>query len=344
VRQQRDGLRLMAGVGSLDFDAGHRRAFQPYPYWPVMKTNKRGPPTNNSASIDERIWRSKSLSQNCLHDSRLIESLILQSGITKDDTVLEIGAGKGSITQELAKHCRNVIAVENDPQLVELLELTIRGLTNVELIAGDIRDLELLAYPYKVFANIPYSLTAAIVTKLTSSPRSPITTHLVVQTEAACKFMGVPRESLYAVLLKPWFRVGITHSFDRWDFSPAPCVDSVLLRIDKREKPLLVPLAQTLYRDFVVYCFINGRSLYATLKRLLGPKAMEAVVATFQIPRAVTPSAVEFEIWLCLFSEFIQHGSRSARELIAGSERRLKKEQARLPKEYHVYMHRRDAA
>jgi 23S rRNA (adenine-N6)-dimethyltransferase len=177
---------------------------------------------------------------------------------------------------------------------------------------------------------------------LTSSPRSPLTTHLVVQTEAAQKYMGLPRETMCALFLKPWFRVSIAHYFNRQDFSPVPSVDSVLLRIDKRQQSLLSPAAQTLYRDFVVYCFVHaGHSLYATLERFVGPNVMGAMASTLHISRSVTPSAVDFEIWLCLFSEFVQHGSRSARQLIAGSEWRLKQEQSRLPKEYHAQRHKR---
>jgi 23S rRNA (adenine-N6)-dimethyltransferase len=307
-----------------------------------MKMNKREPPLNNSPSMRERIWRSKSLSQNFLRDSQLIESLILHSGITKADTVLDIGAGVGAITRELARRCRNVIAIEKDPELVELLALTISGLTNVELITGDILNLGLPGYPYKVFANIPYSLTAAIVTKLTGSPRSPLTTHLDLQTEAAHKYLGVPRESMCALFLKPWFRVGIAHYFNRRDFSPVPGVDSVLLRIDKRQTPLLSRTAQTLYRDFIVYCFVHaGNSLFATLERLVGLNAMGAIASTLHIARSVSPTAVDFEIWLCLFSEFAQHGSRSARQLVAGKELHLKEEQSRLPKEYHAQRHKR---
>jgi 16S rRNA A1518/A1519 N6-dimethyltransferase RsmA/KsgA/DIM1 with predicted DNA glycosylase/AP lyase activity len=307
-----------------------------------MKASKRGSPMNNASSMGEHFWRSKSLSQNFLRDSRLIESLVLHSGITKADTVLDIGAGTGSITRELAKHCRSVIAIEKDPELAERLAQTIRGLTNAELIRGDILQVELPAYPYKVFANIPYSLTAAIITMSTSSTRPPLTTHLVVQTEAAHKYMGMPRESMCALFLKPWFRVSIAHYFNRQDFSPVPSVDSVLLRIDKRQTPLLSPTVQSLYRDFIVYCFVHaGHSLCATLERLVGPNAMGAVTSTLHISRSATPTAVDFEIWLCLFSEFVQHGSRSARQLIAGSELRLKEEQSRLPKEYHTQRHRR---
>lgn len=307
-----------------------------------MRTNKRGPPVSDPSSEGERIWRSKSLSQNFLRDSRLIESLVLHSGITKADTVLDLGAGKGSMTRELAKHCRHVVAIEKDPELVGLLAQTIAGLTNVELVAGDILHVELPPYPYKVFANIPYSLTAAIIGLLTGSQRAPLTAHLVVQTEAAHKYMGIPRETMCALFLKPWFRVSIAHYFNRRDFSPVPSVDSVLLRIDKRSQPLLSPTAQTLYRDFVVYCFVHGgHSLYATLERFVGPNAMGAMASTLSISRSVTPSAVDFEIWLCLFSEFVQYGSRSARQLIAGSERRLEEEQSRLPKNYHARRRKR---
>lgn len=308
----------------------------------VMRTNKRGPPLSDPSSMGDCIWRSKSLSQNFLRDGRLIESLVLHSGITKADTVLDLGAGKGAITRELARRCRHVVAIEKDPELVGLLAQTISGLNNVELIAGDILHVELPPYPYKVFANIPYSLTAAIITLLTSSPRSPVTTHLVVQTEAAQKHMGLPRETMCALFLKPWFRVSIAHYFNRRDFSPVPSADSVLLRIDKRQQPLLSPAAQALYRDFIVYCFVHGgHSLYATLERFVGPSAMGAIASTLPISRSVTPSAVDFEIWLCLFSEFVQRGSRSARQLIAGSERRLREEQSRLPKEYHAQRHTR---
>ena len=305
-----------------------------------MNTNKRGPPPIHSASPAERIWRSKSLSQNFLRDNRLIESLISHSGITPADTVLDIGAGKGLITRELARHCRHVIAIEKDTELVEQLAESIGGLSNVELIADDVLRVDLPAHPYKVFASIPYSLTAAIIAKLTSSPRPPLTAHLVVQTEAAHKYMGVPRETLSALLLKPWFRASTVHYFNRRDFIPVPSVDSVLLRIDKRQPPLLSPVAQSLYRDFIVYCFVHaGHSLYATFARFLGPQAMSAIASTLQISRSVTPSAIDFEIWLCLFSEFVQHASRASRHLIAGSARRLKEEQSRLPKEYHAQKH-----
>ena len=296
-----------------------------------MNAAERRPPIDRPASMDARIWRSKTLSQNFLRDNRLIGSLVARSGITKDDTVLDIGAGKGLITRELAKRCRTVLAVEKDTVLVAHLQAALRGFTNVEIIAADILDLKLPVHPYKVFASIPYGSTATIIKKLTNSPTPPIAAHIVVQAEAASKFIGDPRMTLSALFLKPWFRIVVAHHFDRRDFCPMPSIDSVLLRIDKRQNPLLTPAARMPYRDFVVYCFGNAcQSLYPLLEQLIGAPAMHALSSTFRLSRSVTPSEIEFGLWLCLFRAFTEHGSRFARRLVAGSELRLKNQHARL--------------
>jgi 23S rRNA (adenine-N6)-dimethyltransferase len=194
-------------------------------------------------------------------------------------------------------------------------------------------DVELPASPYKVFANIPYNTTAAIVTKLTDTPNPPTDAYLVVQEEAAHKFMGIPKETLYALMLKPWFKLSILHRFDRQDFVPVPGVDSVLLRIQPRLKPLLSPSTQNAYRDFVAHCFTHGSpSLYRLLEQLMGRKALNITASMFQIDRAVTPTALDFELWLCLFCQFWQHATPHQRRQILGSEQRLKCEQSRLRK------------
>ncbi len=92
-----------------------------------------------------------------------------------------------------------------------------------------------------MFASIPFNITTAIVTRLTTASCPPDDTYLVVQREAANKFLGKPRESLYAVLLKPWFELDIVHLFRRSDFVPTPHVDVVMLRLRKRG-PFIVSL------------------------------------------------------------------------------------------------------
>jgi Ribosomal RNA adenine dimethylase len=153
------------------------------------------------------------LSQNFLRDPKLVDRLIQQAGLGKADTVIDIGAGDGVLRQALAKHCARVIDLEKDHMLSTQLCNIFNEVSNVEVVCDDFLEWPLLGFTYKVFANIPYIATAAIVTKLTTAPNLLLDAHLTVQIEAAQKFAGVPKESLYALLLKPSFRVNITHRF-----------------------------------------------------------------------------------------------------------------------------------
>ncbi len=297
-----------------------------------MKTKKRGPPsTTKQSSLLSRS--SISLSQNYLRDDNLAGMLISRSGLKPEDVVIEIGPGTGAITAQLARRVGHVVAVEKDPKLAMYLRQRFKDVNNLEVVEGDFLDFMLPKTTFKVFANIPYNTTSAIVTKLTDISNPPQDSFLVIQEEAAYKFTGYPKESVYALMLKPWFRLDITHHFDRQDFVPAPGVDSVLLRIQKRNMPLLMQSARRLYGDFVTYCFVNASpSLYATLQRLIGRRALVEMASTFGVEHSMTPAIVGFELWLCLFYQFARCATPHSRHLIAGSERRLRQEQAGLKK------------
>ena len=97
----------------------------------------------------------------------MVKELVEKTKITAEDVVVEIGAGKGIITAELAKKARKVIAVEVDKQLYSELVEKLRGLDNVELINTDFMTWALPQGPYKVFANIPFTTTKKTVTMVT---------------------------------------------------------------------------------------------------------------------------------------------------------------------------------
>jgi len=194
-------------------------------------------------------------SQNFLRSLQLVERLLDRSGIGADDLVIEIGPGRGVITERLAARCRQVLAVEQDPVLVEELRGHLAYAPNVALFAGDFLSFPLPLTTYKVFANIPFNITAAIVGKLTSGTSPPSDTYLAVQREAAARFMGMPQETLIAVLLKPWFEPTVVHRFRPNDFVPRPGVAVVLLRLRRREAPLVASRDAALFGDFAAYAF-----------------------------------------------------------------------------------------
>ncbi len=281
--------------------------------------------------------RSVAYAQNFLKSPCLIAALLDQSGIGSHDVVYEIGPGKGIITGQLAQRCRRVIAIEKDAVLASRLRQRFAHQHNVTIIEGDFLRFSLPGSPYKVFANIPFNITTAIVTKLTAASNPPEDMFLTMQREAAYKFLGMPRESLYAILLKPWFAGNIVHSFRREDFTPDPRVDVVMLRLRKRGPPLIRRADKQLFRDFVVYSFTTWRpTLASILKDIFTPRQLKYLSRTISFDSSATPSSLTFEQWLQLFLSFKQISNEQARQAISGSEQRLKKQQHGLQKMPHA--------
>ena len=200
-------------------------------------------------------------SQNFLVNRELVKRLVRDSSIAPQDTVLEIGAGRGIITQELVIAAKEIIALEIDRELVGRLRTRFKGISNLQLIEGDFLDFRLPQQPYKVFASIPFSITGEIVRKLLQSAHPPADCYLVVQTEAADKFTIHPESNTMAAMLYyPWWDIQITHTFRRVDFAPAPQVDCVLLHCQPRSALLIGEEKKAAYFDFVAYQFMHGFS------------------------------------------------------------------------------------
>ena len=184
------------------------------------------------------------LSQNFLVNRELVKQLVRGTSISSSDTVLEIGSGRGIITRELLKITPHVIAIEKDPRFTKHPQ--------------DFLDYPLPKTPYKVFANIPFSITGAIVRKLLQAPNPPQDCYLIMQAEAAAKFIIHPKaNTLSAILYYPFWDIRIVHRFARTDFSPTPAVDSVLLRLTYRPTPLVS--SPTAYQDFIAHSFTHNK-------------------------------------------------------------------------------------
>lgn len=194
--------------------------------------------------------------QNFVKSSALIEKLIERSNITDQDHVIEIGTGRGRITQLLAKYAGKVSTVEKDRKLFELSQERFTDTPNVELINRDILEYR---FPnnrdYKIFSNIPFNLTSDILRKITKLANPPVTTHLILQEEAAHRYIGKPhtKDSLVSLHLKPFFRMRIVHEFNQNDFEPRPSVLAVLFQMTKLTDPLLPFEQRRDYEDFVTY-------------------------------------------------------------------------------------------
>ena len=176
-----------------------------------------------------------SKSQNFLTSRRLLERIVRKSTISRHDTVLEIGAGKGHLTEALCRKAGYVYSVEIDRKLYERAKERLQDFSNIKIVCGDFMKYRLPNKgDYKVFANIPYNLTTKIVKKLTEDAHPPSEMWLVMEKGAAKRFMGMLTETKYSLLLKHRWKLEIIYYFSREDFHPKPSVDSVLLHFIRK--------------------------------------------------------------------------------------------------------------
>ncbi len=276
-------------------------------------------------------------SQYFLTSARLVDRLLSACSIGPADVVYDIGAGKGMITERLASCCRRVVAVERDLVLTAHLRHRFSGVSQVTVLGADFLSINLPRTPFKVFASIPFNITSAIISRLTTGAGQPEDRYLVVQQEAAGRFIGQPGQTLAALLLRPWFEPTIQHRFQRTDFAPVPSVETVLLRLRKRGPPLLGPGEAQVYRDFTTYLFTAWQpSIQATLGAVFPSRQLARICQAAALSPQVTPSAVCFDQWIELFWQFMRTSDPAHRRIIRGAQRRLQVQQARLHKSHRT--------
>jgi 23S rRNA (adenine-N6)-dimethyltransferase len=236
-----------------------------------------------------------------------VRSLLDMSSIESGDIVYEIGPGRGTITAELAQVARKVIAVEKDPSLVQHLCRRFQNVNNIEITENDFLWHHIPDRNYKVFASIPYNMTADIVRKILYVPPVPSEAYLILQKEAAEKFSGSPSETQFSILAKPLFDIQIIRTLRRTDFEPMPSVDSVLLHIEKRPSSLIQTEDISLYQRFVRYGFGTWKnSLKLIFKPIFTYNQWKRLSKDLKFPLDAIPSKLSFEQWLGLFDCFKQ--------------------------------------
>ncbi len=239
--------------------------------------------------------------------------LIGLTEISQDETVIEIGAGRGALTGLLAARASRVVAVEIDPYLADVLRK--RHFDRVEVFEGDFLRVQLPQQRYQVIGNIPYAHSAAIIDKLIASPEPPSDAWLVVQREFAQRLCGSPfgRESVRSLELKPAWHLEIIDHLRRTEFIPPPAVESVYLHLQNRVRPLIDADATDDWRRLVAGTFDNA-SLRRGLARTLSKRQITKLAADYRFHIEDPPGALSFEQWLGIF-RFVQrlNGPRRAR-------------------------------
>jgi 16S rRNA (adenine1518-N6/adenine1519-N6)-dimethyltransferase len=184
------------------------------------------------------------LGQNFLVDPAALERVVCAAELNAGDTVLEVGAGVGTLTARLARDVRHVVAVELDRRLiVPLLEMAAR-MPNVEVVQGDALLLDLAGLthgePFRVVANVPYQITSHLLRRLMTMPAAPDRVVLTLQSQVVDRIVAQAGEmNLLALSVQVFGSPRRMAAVPAGAFYPVPQVDSAVLRIDRHAVPTI---------------------------------------------------------------------------------------------------------
>lgn len=227
--------------------------------------------TRNTAEIigKYQFHFQKKYGQNFLIDSNILDKIIESAQLTKDDCVLEIGPGIGTMTQYLAEQAGEVVAVEIDKNLIPILEDTLSDYSNVTILNEDILKVDISKIveernggkPIKVVANLPYYITTPIIMALFESHVPLLSVTIMVQKEMADRMQVGPGTKDYGALslaVQYYAKPEIITRVPASCFMPKPNVDSTVIRLTRYEKPP-VEVEDEVYLFAVIRASFNQR-------------------------------------------------------------------------------------
>lgn len=256
---------------------------------------------------------SKALGQNFIVNPSVCPRMADESGIDSESGVIEIGAGIGVLTAELAKRAKKVVCIELDSKLLPILDETLADFDNIEIINADVLKTDLAALieekfggmPVYVCANLPYYITSPVIMTLLESrlPLKAVT--VMVQREAAqrlCAPVGSRLSGAVTVAVDYYAEARKLFDVSAGSFMPAPKVDSSVIRLDIREKPGIEVGDEKLFFSMVHAAFSQRRKT-----------ASNSISSGTGIPKAVVAEAIE----RCGFPPAVRAESMTGEQLAA---------------------------
>lgn len=271
-------------------------------------------------------------SQNFLCNVNLVNNIVNTSNISKDDIIIEIGPGKGIITEVLSIKAKEVIAIEYDSNFAN--ELKKKTWKNVSIINTNFLDYELPKNNnYKLFANIPFNLTSEIFNKILNNHENIKDFYFIMQYEAALSYIGENNESFKSLLFKPLFEANIIHKFKNTDFKPIPNVKIVLVHFHKKEYCNIKKAPITVYFDLLAYLFTtSGITFKEKTRSIFTYEQQKRLKKIIKIDMNTPISNWNFNQFLGIFNCFNEYVNDDKKKLVKNSYSKFKKEQCNLDK------------
>jgi 16S rRNA (adenine1518-N6/adenine1519-N6)-dimethyltransferase len=260
----------------------------------------------------------KQFGQHFLSDSNILESIAEASGVSKNDIVIEVGPGLGALTEVLARRAGRVIAVEIDADLLPLLRARFQSTSNVALVEVDMLEVtpaQVLERgggnaPYRVVANLPYNIAAALLRLFLEGTPPPASLTVMVQLEVAESLVSAPgKMTLLGVATQVYAEGRIVKRVAPGSFNPPPAVHSAVVHLDVLAKPRVdVPIGK--FFRVVRAGFGNPRkqlrnSLSYGLR--IKQETVDQIMADAGVDAMLRPQVLSIAQWQSITSSWLHH-------------------------------------
>lgn len=250
------------------------------------------------------------LGQNFLYDEELLETLVQSTGVTKADSVLEIGPGSGMLTKHLCPHAQKVLAVEVDHDIIPFLKVNTAAFSNLEIVEGDIRKQNLrelcapLGENFLVIANIPYNITTPIFEALWESGLSIRQISVMIQKEVAEKLMAAPSTAAYGLMsvkCQYYCTPRLECIVPAEKFTPPPKVDSAFVHLEmSRCRSAKVQNERRLFSLLRAGFNLRRKTLSNALRSVVEPDALRAAMEQAEISPTARAEELSVDDWIRL--------------------------------------------
>jgi 16S rRNA (adenine1518-N6/adenine1519-N6)-dimethyltransferase len=253
------------------------------------------------------LFAKKRLGQHFLIDRNILNKVIRTAQVEKGDIILEVGPGLGEMTLALAQHAKKVIAVEIDSKLAVILKQKVEDFSNVEVVKSDILKMDFNLFLkkeghlIKVVANLPYQITTPLLFRFIESKKVFSTLTLMLQKEVAERMVASPGRKEYgplSIFIQMFSDVSIRFFIKPSAFFPPPKVESAVVRMSFKEKPVVKLEDEEWFKKVVKGCFgYRRKTLMNALKHsgLPLPQSVEPKLEKIRIDPQRRPETLTIQ-------------------------------------------------
>lgn len=247
---------------------------------------------------------NKGLGQNYLIDANILDIIADTADIQSGEDVLEIGPGLGALTERIIPKAKSVTCIEKDPTMAGYLKSRFSDFTLIEEDALDV-DLDALFFGgiTKVAANLPYSVASRLMVDIAECEHRPELMSLTIQKEVADRLTapsGNKHYGMLSILTGVYYQNRLVKKISPTCFLPPPKVWSAVVRMERRERPVVDSETYPVFKKLVKHCFSQRRKQVGTILKRLGISPVDKLLADAGIEHAERPEVIEIARWAAL--------------------------------------------